>query len=128
LIIGRTAEPVCKPGIHDLFSVLSLEPASTRRPGHPSSAQQVEMHVIDCLTTVIPTVCHNPEPTLIDPQLSCQIGSYSQEMARQGRILLHQIADGLEMETGDEEQVYRSLRLHVAERHNARILIDDICG
>jgi hypothetical protein len=95
-----------------------------RWPGEPTSAQDVDVEMIDRLPGVPAAIDHRPETVLIQP---FAFGQARRPEKKRSENLLVGIEVGGDMLFRDDQEVNRRLGIDILEGQAAFVLIQDFC-
>ncbi len=88
----------------------------------------MDVQVIDRLPTMLATVDDQAIPALIDPFLNGKLIGDGDHVTDQAVVFRLEVADGLQVDVGNDQNMDGSLRLDVSKCRHQLILIDDVCG
>src|SRR5688572_11168971 len=98
---------------------------SSGRPHHLASTEEVQMDMEDRLPGVLAVVEHEAVAAR-QPLLFCKLTCNVDQVSDQRLVRLLHVLDPIDRLLGNDQDVRRSLRIDVAEREAAIILVDDL--
>lgn len=98
----------------------------TRRPVHSSTAKEVEVQMFNRLTSVNAAVVDNAI-AVGQPQFSRQFRNDRKNMRNQKRVVCCNVVCGRYAHFGDNQNVNRRLRVHVAKCQAHFVFVDNVC-
>ena len=87
----------------------------TRRPPHEAPAEDVNVQVIDGLPAVIPAIDHTAPAAVKNIEFLRDFLYDPEEVAHQGQLVFRHFGERLDVHFGNDEYVFRRLRMDVAE-------------
>src|ERR1051326_2513539 len=96
------------------------------RPAHETAAQDMEMEVVDGLSSIISTVDHSSKSGLVEVEALGCLGNGRQCSAENGGI--GNVYQGIVMRLRNQENMHGSLGIQVPKRHELPVFINGVDG